>query len=157
MKSANNAIIPNVPVTEGTAHYSLTEYIKLYREKQKLPTDVGARVLNISESNYILLEQGKYPITGEMLLLLIKIYNMPRRLKNIILNPERPELAKAMTELRLKAGRTQSDTAVALGIAQQTYAGYETGRNEPDVQTLIKIADLYDVSLDHLTGRFKQS
>jgi len=154
MKNAISTTIPNVPITEGEKNYSLTEYIKHYREKQGLPTDIGARVLNISEENYILLEQGKFPITGEMLLLLIKIYNMPKRLKNVILNPNRPELAKILTELRLKAGRTQADTAATIGIAQQTYAGYETGRNEPDVKTLIRIADIYDVSLDHLTGRY---
>jgi len=154
MKNAISTVIPNVPVSEGDKHYSLTEYIKHYREKQGLPADIGARVLNISEADYVLLEQGKFPITGEMLLLLIKIYNMPRRLKNIILNPDRPELAKIITELRLKAGRTQADTAATLKIAQQTYAGYETGRNLPDINTLIRIADLYDVSLDHLTGRY---
>jgi len=154
MKNPNSIVVPNVPITEGDKSYTLTSYIKHYREKQGLPADVGARVLNISDADYALLEQGKYPITGEMLILLIKIYNMPRRLKNVILNPDRPELAKIMTELRLKAGRTQSDTAADIGVAQQTYAGYETGRNEPDVKTLIRIANLYDVSLDHLTGRY---
>lgn len=154
MKNPNSLVVPNVPISEGDKNYTLTSYIKHYREKQGLSADVGARVLNISDADYSLLEQGKYPITGEMLMLLIKIYNMPRRLKNIILNPNRPELAKVMTELRLKTGRTQADTAAAIGIAQQTYAGYETGRNEPDVKTLIQIANLYDVSLDHLTGRY---
>ena len=42
-----------------------------------------------------------------------------------------------------------------LGIAQTTYAGYETGRYEPDLETLTKIADYYKISIDYLIGRYK--
>ena len=39
-----------------------------------------------------------------------------------------------------------------LNITQQTYSRYETGILEPDMETLERIALLFDVSLDYLFG-----
>ena len=52
--------------------------------------------------------------------------------------------------LRNKKGKSQYLISEQLNIAQQTYSAYETGRREPDVDTLIKLADFYNVSLDKL-------
>lgn len=50
--------------------------------------------------------------------------------------------------------KTQAEVAEKLHISRTAYAGYESGRNEPDLKTLVKIADLYGVSLDYLAGRY---
>jgi transcriptional regulator with XRE-family HTH domain len=39
-----------------------------------------------------------------------------------------------------------------IGIAQQTYGHWETGRIEPDHATLTRIADFFNVSIDYLLG-----
>ena len=52
---------------------------------------------------------------------------------------------------------TQQETATAIGIAQTTYAGYETGRHEPSIEILIRLADIYKVSMDYITGRYEGS
>lgn len=44
----------------------------------------------------------------------------------------------------------QQEVADKLGIARTTYASYEQGKREPDHETLIKIADYYDVTIDFL-------
>lgn len=44
-------------------------------------------------------------------------------------------------------------TADRLGIAKSTYAGYESGYREPPLETLKKLADLLETSVDYLLGR----
>lgn len=53
---------------------------------------------------------------------------------------------------RKDAGYSQREVAKIMKISQPTYAGYETGRTQPDVEMLGRIADLYCVSLDWLIG-----
>lgn len=53
-------------------------------------------------------------------------------------------------ELRMKSGRTQKETAQLLGLENVTYHGYEKGNRQPDIETLKKIADYYEISLDYL-------
>jgi len=152
-KSLAEVVIANVPVTEGDKKYSLAQYIKVCREREGYSTELGARFLNLTEVEYIALEAGELDITAETLNLAIKIFKMPKRLKNLIPLENRPAYAVRMVELRLKEGLTQTEIAKLLGIAQQTYAGYETGRNEPDIKTFIQLADIYKVSTDYLLGR----
>lgn len=52
--------------------------------------------------------------------------------------------------LRRKLGITQSQTAYYLGVTRSTYAYYETGKVQPSLETLRKIARLYGVSADYL-------
>lgn len=55
--------------------------------------------------------------------------------------------------LRLLRGeRTQKEMAELLGVKPNNYNGWENGK-EPNVETMIKIADFHGVTLDYLTGR----
>ena len=56
---------------------------------------------------------------------------------------------------REKAGYTQEKVAEILGINQSTCTGYETGYRKPSIDILMKLADLYNVSIDWLVGRDK--
>lgn len=61
-------------------------------------------------------------------------------------------------EERLKEQRkmfklTQRDMAEKLGISQPSYIRYENGSSEPSQENLVKIADIFDVSVDYLLGR----
>lgn len=58
-----------------------------------------------------------------------------------------------LKELRKKKGLTQIRLAIELNMSQNTISRYETGSHEPDVQTLIQIADYFNVSLDYLMER----
>lgn len=61
-------------------------------------------------------------------------------------------LGKRLKDLR--GNRTQEDVAKIIGISRARYSHYENGRSEPDTDTLQKIADFYQVSIDWLlTGR----
>ena len=48
---------------------------------------------------------------------------------------------------------TQSELANHLNITQQAVAKWEKGVSEPDSASLIKLADLFGVTVDYLLGR----
>lgn len=54
---------------------------------------------------------------------------------------------------RLKTNRTQREMAEFLGISERGYRNYEIGAREPNLSSLIQIADILEVSLDDLVGR----
>ena len=60
---------------------------------------------------------------------------------------------KRLTEQRKMNNMTQREVAQKLGIAQPSYIRYENGKSEPTIENLIKLADLFDVSIDFLCGR----
>ena len=49
----------------------------------------------------------------------------------------------------------QREVAAALSVSQNTYSQYENGVIELTAENLIKLADLYGVSVDYLLGRTK--
>lgn len=63
------------------------------------------------------------------------------------------KLKDNLKALRKKANLTQSDLARRLHIKQYNVSDYEIGRIEPSIQTLIKYADIFNVSIDFLVGR----
>lgn len=55
--------------------------------------------------------------------------------------------------LRKKTGLNQTEFAKLFNIKQTTYSSYEIGAVKPDYETLVQIADYFNVSLDYLVGR----
>lgn len=55
--------------------------------------------------------------------------------------------------LRKQKGLYQKDVANFLGVDRTTYVKYENGVSEPDNDTLVKLAELFNVSVDYLLGR----
>lgn len=60
---------------------------------------------------------------------------------------------KRLRELRFRYGLTQNELAEIIGISQKSYSHWETQKTEPSFENLIKLADLFEVSLDYLLGR----
>lgn len=58
-----------------------------------------------------------------------------------------------LKELRENHNLTQQQVAEAINKSMQAYSHYELGRREPDIETLKKLSDLYNVSVDYLLGR----
>lgn len=58
-----------------------------------------------------------------------------------------------LKEMRKMCGLTQQKVAEKLGISQPSYIRYENGTAEPTLENLVKLADLFDVSVDYLLGR----
>ncbi|MEG2822722.1 MAG: helix-turn-helix domain-containing protein, partial [Lachnospiraceae bacterium] len=61
-------------------------------------------------------------------------------------------LGENLRELRTLKGLKQSSITTVLNISQSAYSLYELGKREPTFDTLIKIAEFFDVSTDYLLG-----
>ena len=55
--------------------------------------------------------------------------------------------------LRKNKGLKQQELADIWGIKRTTYSDWENGKTEPSYENLVKLADLFEVSLDWLFGR----
>ena len=62
-------------------------------------------------------------------------------------------VAKRLAETREAAGIKQREAAKRTGLNVITLSGYELGRNEANTEALVRLADLYEVSLDYLLCR----
>lgn len=58
---------------------------------------------------------------------------------------------------RKKLGYSQKQLAQILNVSQQTVGSWEVGRTEPDAKTLTKLANIFGVSVDYLTGHSPSS
>ena len=64
------------------------------------------------------------------------------------------KLSERLTHLRKNKGLTLRELSDELGeIKEATISRYEHGRREPKLDTLLKIADYFDCSVDYLLGR----
>ena len=57
-----------------------------------------------------------------------------------------------LKSVRLENGMTQKDVYEKLGVSPNGYASYEQGRTEPNIDTIIKLCKIFDVSADYLLG-----
>ncbi|WP_282937564.1 helix-turn-helix transcriptional regulator [Paenibacillus sp. RC67] len=63
---------------------------------------------------------------------------------------------KRLAEIRNKKGISQYELAEHLKFTRAQLANYEQGKREPDFETLITLANYFDVSIDYLLGRIDQ-
>ncbi|MBQ3219483.1 MAG: helix-turn-helix transcriptional regulator [Clostridia bacterium] len=63
------------------------------------------------------------------------------------------EVGKRFRECRLGLGYTQAEIAEMMGVKQPVYQRFEKGIFECNYTQLVKLADIYDVTVDYLLGR----
>lgn len=61
--------------------------------------------------------------------------------------------SERLRTLRQKHEYRQKDIADRLGVSESAYGYYEQGRREPSQEALIKLAEIFDVTVDYLLGR----
>lgn len=67
--------------------------------------------------------------------------------------------ASKLKKAREEKNMLQIDVAVALNIPRSTLANYETGRTEPDIETIGKLITFYGIDANWLlstTGKSKE-
>ena len=57
-----------------------------------------------------------------------------------------------LKSLRKEFGVSQKTLAEAIGVSQQSINKYENHNIEPDIATLIRIADFFNTSVDYIIG-----
>lgn len=65
-------------------------------------------------------------------------------------------LSDNLKKIRKKLGLNQESVAQYLNISRPAYSQYETGNRNPDWNTIVKLADFFQVSTDCLLGRTAQ-
>lgn len=63
------------------------------------------------------------------------------------------KIGDRIKKLRIMRGLTQKDIATLLDVSPSTIGMYEQNRREPDISTLIRISEQFNVSMDYLLGR----
>ena len=61
-------------------------------------------------------------------------------------------MANRIKMTRESMGLTQKEFGKMLGVGQTTVSAWELGRNEPDYESLRKMSQLLDCSIDYLMG-----
>ncbi|MDD6489237.1 MAG: helix-turn-helix transcriptional regulator [Clostridia bacterium] len=67
------------------------------------------------------------------------------------------EIAKNLRYYRNKCGLTQEQTANKLHIDRSTYTYYETGKNFPPLEKIIKLADIFNISYTDLLDDYNKA
>ena len=66
-------------------------------------------------------------------------------------------IAQNLRDLRRLAGMTQDEVASRVGFSRQTISSYESGRTQPDLDTLAKLAEIYNADINYvLYGQSRQ-
>lgn len=61
-------------------------------------------------------------------------------------------MVKNLRKLRISRGISQQQLADVMGTSQQSVNKYENHNVEPDISSLIKLADYFETSVDYLIG-----
>ena len=59
-------------------------------------------------------------------------------------------LGESLKTIRKRFNMTQDEVAVFLGESRSGYTYYETGKSEPSIDTLKKLATIYDITVDEI-------
>lgn len=61
-------------------------------------------------------------------------------------------VAKNLVELRTKAGFTQLELAEKINYTDKAVSKWERGEAMPDLRVLVKIADIYNITVDDIVS-----
>ena len=60
------------------------------------------------------------------------------------------DLGGTIYRLRTEHNLSQGDLAEALGVSRQSVSKWETGQSVPDLDKIIRLADLFGITVDEL-------
>ncbi len=62
-------------------------------------------------------------------------------------------IGKRVKEIRLNKKISQQALANKIGVSKVSVCGYESGKRIPSLPVIIKLAEVFDVSVDEMLGR----
>lgn len=60
------------------------------------------------------------------------------------------EIGQKLKDARIRSGLTQENVAESIDVSRQTISNWENEKSYPDIMSVIKLSDLYSISLDDL-------
>ena len=64
-------------------------------------------------------------------------------------------IGKRFRTFRKKANLSQMEAAELIGVKNYQLGNYETNRSEPNIETLKKMSEVYNVTIDSLLGNVR--
>ena len=62
-------------------------------------------------------------------------------------------IGKRIKELRIEKGLSQQELGTAIGVTKVSVCGYENGTRLPNLEKLVKLAEVLQTETDYLLGR----
>lgn len=59
-------------------------------------------------------------------------------------------VSNSIKKLREERGMTQDELAEKLNVTRQAVSNWETGKTQPDIETLTRLAEIFDVSVERI-------
>ena len=60
------------------------------------------------------------------------------------------QIGNKINQLRKLSGMTQEQLAEKLNVSRQTISKWESGSSTPDIESVVKVSEIFQVSLDDL-------
>lgn len=139
-----------------------TENLKAARKKSGKTQKEIADSLGVGQSTYKNYECGLREPNGDTIVALANLFGVTTDylLGRSDVNPmenlkegNTVHWCETLKLLREKSGESMSKTAEFLGIPKGTYASYEYGKREPNIEMISKISHHFGVTTDYLLGR----
>ncbi|MCM6841536.1 helix-turn-helix domain-containing protein [Lactococcus lactis] len=130
------------------------EQLKTLRKINGLTQKELAEKLKIKQNSYSDWENGKSEPNIEMLVRIADYFDVSLdyllggKMKNIT-----EEFSLCLKKLSMKRKLSQKQIAEELKISQQQYSKWEGGIITTNAETLVRLANYFDVSIDYLLGR----
>ena len=66
------------------------------------------------------------------------------------------QIGNKINQLRKLSGMTQEQLAEKLNVSRQTISKWESGSSSPDIESVVKVSEIFQVSLDDLLKEGEQ-
>lgn len=138
------------------------------RKHQKVSATELAKLLGVSFQHYYAIERGEKQLSAEQLAKLSLALNVkmdelwgrdpseaPANQEETATNEPflKNNFGARLKRARIEKNVTQKEVHRVTGINNKTLSGYEQGIAKPPYETLIALAEIYEVSLNYLLGR----
>lgn len=142
--------------------------MKKYRENKELTQQELSNIIGVSRSTYAGWENGIDTIPLSKLNEICNYFDISldymcmlstnKQYKNIIKKRlNRAYIGKKLKMIRKKYGHTQSKTSQIIHTNQSNFSRYELGKNIIPTSLIISFSKYYNVSIDYLCGKKKDS
>lgn len=132
--------------------------LKYLRESELLTQKQVAEKIGCGHRAYAYYEEDLRDIPTKLLISLCDLYNVSadfllgRTTQNHISSLSQTSHIR-FKELRRQHNYNQAEVAKAIFVTQNAYSYYENIKRDIPTQTLIRLADFYNVSVDYILGR----
>ncbi|PLA90515.1 helix-turn-helix domain-containing protein [Ligilactobacillus salivarius] len=128
--------------------------IKQLRKVHNLSQETFASKIGVSQTTVTSWETGKAEPTSSIIVKIANYFNVSTDFILDVNNSKQPfSLGNKIKKLRKIHNLNQSELGKILNVSQQAITAWETNRSIPGADTLLFLADYFNVSADELLGR----